>query len=218
MTPLRIGLLVAAPMLVVAWATGWVWLFACVAVAAAIAFLNARDWEAYGRDPFDLPSTAPRVSTTSTESIDLGDELADLLRSAEYRARRSLEDTGKLDPFVMYEDAGGNVRVRAVDASDPERTLQRAREAARAVDPTAPRLVLAVPGIAEIDGRPRRAVIYEAAETGFRERTLSFAQEYRRRRLIFPATLVGDPTYVGAAPHTLRFAHRKPHATRGASV
>ncbi len=209
MTPTRIGLLVAAMTLVLAVIFQWEsWLIAAAAVAAAIAFLNARDWEAFGRAPFDLSSTAPKVSTAESVSIDLGDELDDLLRSASYRARRSLEDTGTLEPFVMYENAAGEVRTRRVDASDPEAALARARESARAVDASAPRIVLAVPGLAEIDGRPTRVVMYEAAERRFRERTLAFVQPYRPGRLKLPTTVQEQLLYVGEAPHTLRFVQR----------
>lgn len=210
MTPTRIGLVVAVLALLLASMLRWdAWLVGVSAVAAAIAFLNARDWEAFGRAPFDTSSTAPKVSTRESESIDLGDELEDLLRSASHRARRSLEDSGKLEPFVMYENGDGDVRVRRVDGSDPDSALRRAREVARAVDADAPRIILAVAGSALVDGRPTRAVHYEAAERRFRERTLAFVQPYRAGRAKFPTTVKGLH-YVGDAPHTLRFTERTP--------
>jgi hypothetical protein len=208
---MRVGLIVIASAILLSIVFGWYpWVLAAVAVAGAIAFLNARDWEAFGREPFDLPSTAPKVSSAEPQSLDLGDELADLLKSAMYRARRSLEDTRRLDPFVMYEDAAGNVRIKRVDGSDPERTAARAREVARAVDAGAPRIVLAVPSVAELDGRPRRVVLYEAAERRFRERTLAFVQPYRPARLFLPVSVSDDLLYVGDAAHILRFVDRAP--------
>jgi hypothetical protein len=203
---LKIGLLICAFVAVVGFLSGEMWVLLAIGfVAAAIAFLNARDWD-IERHPFDLPASAPRVRSGDVESIDLGEELADLLHSVSYTAGRLLEDKGRVEPFVMYEDARGEVRTRRVDTNDPERVLGRAREIARAIDPTAPRVILAVPGTAEIDGRARKVVIYEAAEKHFRDRTLAFVQPYDPRLLIFPARVRGVPIYVGDAPHALRFA------------
>jgi hypothetical protein len=217
LTPFRIGVVVIAATLLLGAVLRDPWVIGVAAVAGAFAFLNARDWEVFGREPFDLPSTAPKISTKDSPSIDLGDELADLLRSASYRARRSLEDSRRLEPFVMYEDAAGNVRIRQVDGSDPDRVLARAREAARAVDESAPRIILAVPSVAEIDDRSTRVVMYEAAERRFRERTLAFVQPYRLGRLIFPTAVAEGVIYVGDAPHTLRYVERTREPTSGAT-
>ena len=179
-------------------------------IAGIIAFAGARELRWFDDEAreqgLDLSSTAPPFVAHEDESIDLGDELLDLLRSASVRANRLLEDTGRLDPFVIYEDQQGNVRVRSVDQSDPERTVERGRIAARSVDPGAPRLVLVWPGVAEFGGRRRSAVIYEAAERRFRDRTLVFVQRRTSRRLVFPAGTAGLPEYAGDAGHSLRFS------------
>jgi hypothetical protein len=185
---------------------GWI-VLGLAFVGGVIAFLNARDQEFLGRD--GLSATAPRLVEADRPSIDLGDELADLLTSARQRAGRMLEDRGRLDPFVIYEDAQGSVRIRPVDAPDPDMALARAREGARSIDESAPRVVLVVPGAARIGGRTRRVVVYEAAERRFRDRTLTFIQPYvPRRARIFAAHAEGLPIYVGDGTHALRFSSR----------
>lgn len=207
MSPGKLAIVGIALVAGLAWLVGIdvIYIAGAAIVVGLIMFLNARDWHAFGTDPWDLPARAPKVDTRDLDSIDLGDELEDLLRSAAFTAGRLIESKGRLDPFVMYEDAAGNVRTRRVDETDPERILPKARELARAVDESAPRVILAAPGFAGIDGKAMRVVIYEAAERRFRERTLAFVQPYQRRHLIFPAELKGVPMFVGDAPHSLRF-------------
>ena len=177
-------------------------------ILVLITWLNARDWTVYGRHPWDLPSTAPVVSEVAAPSIDLDDELEDLLRSTLQLASRRIEDTGRLDPFVTFEDGDGEFRVRKVQVDNPEHTLARARTVARQVDPSAPRVILVVPGQVEVGGRVRRAILLEASEYRFRERTMAFAIIYRPKRMFLPASTEGHPMYVGETLPSLRFAPR----------
>lgn len=205
MTGIRVAVVGVVIVAFLVWLTGEaIWLGFGV-VVVLVMFLNARDWSVWGRLVGDEPTAAPRIAP-HTESIDIGEELVDLLTSAAYRSARMLEDHGVFDPFVMYEDAEGNVRVRSIDAGEPARVLSAAREAARSLDATVPRVVLAVVDLVELDGRRRSAVRYEAAERGFRDRTFAFVQPIRARRLFIPATTEGPPAFVGDGDHALRFA------------
>ena len=161
-----------------------------------------------GRTAVDTSPTAPVLAFQEGLTIDLGEELADLLKTATVRVARQLEDKGRFDPFVMYEDAGGTVRVRQVPPDAVVDELTAARTTARSIDPTAPRLVLAVAAEASIGSSRKRepVVVYEAAERRFRDRTLAFVQRRVPRRIVIPATTKGRPIYVGDAAHTLRFS------------
>jgi len=178
-------------------------------VIVLVAWLRARDIRAVIGDE----STSATMFEPSETSIVLGEELLDLLTSARQRSARMLEDHRPLDPFVMYEDREGSVRIRSVELPDPAQALARTREAARSVDPSAPRLVIAVADRARFRGKDQQVVRYEAAERRFRDRTLVFVQPIRHRRLIFPATVDGLPIYVGDGEHTLRFAADYPSST-----
>jgi hypothetical protein len=178
-------------------------------VIVVFAWWRARDIRAVVGDE----STSATTYEAWETSIDLGEELLDLLTSARKRSARLLEDHG-LDPFVMYEDREGSVRIRSVEVPDPARALARARETARSVDPSAPRVVIAVTDRARFRGKDQQVVRFGAAERRFRDRTLVFIQPIRKRRLIFPATLEGLPIYVGDGEHTLRFAADDPSSTR----
>ncbi len=205
MTPTRVALVGLAIVAVLAWLTGWLGWIGFGALVIAVMFLNARDWTIAGPPRVDESSQAPRIAPYA-EPIDIGEELVDLMWSAAQRSTRILEDRGRLGPFVMYEDAEGNVRVRPVATADGDGALGRAREVARSIDVSAPRVVLAVPDVVELAGRRSKVVRYEGAEHGFRERTYAFVQPIRARRLIFPATTEGPLIYIGDGEHTLRFS------------
>lgn len=203
MQPIVIALIVGAIALVVGWLVG----FGAIGLALAffivlITWSQERRFQTFFRDA----PTSTRTFEAMDTSIDVGEELLDLLTSARHRSARLLEDHGRLDPFVMYEDREGSVRIRSVEVPDPAQALARARESARAVDPTAPRLVIAVADRAKVRGKTRNVVRYEAAERRFQDRTLVFIQPIRDRLLIFPATVEGLPIYVGDGEHALRFA------------
>jgi hypothetical protein len=209
MSDWRVAAVGAALMIGLGWLTGaWAFFLVFGVTVALVMWLNARDWNVYGADPWDLPSTAPKLPSADDDapSIDLDDEIEDLLRSAIQLAVRRIEDVGRLEPFVMFEDADGDVRVRKVQVDDPELMLARARTIARQVDPSAPRVVLAVPGRVELKGRTRAAILLEASEYRFRDRTMAFAQLYRPKRFLFAAVAEGRPMYIGESLHLLRFA------------
>jgi hypothetical protein len=86
--------------------------------------------------------------------------------------------------------------------------MARARESARAIDQSAPRVVIGLAGGVRINGRRGHAILFEVAERGFRERTLGFAQMYRPKQLIFSGQAQGRLLYLGDAAHTLRFSDR----------
>jgi hypothetical protein len=115
-----------------------------------------------------------------------------------------LEERGGFDPFVMYIDARGDVRIRNVGPGTPEGALPRARDAARALDASASRLVVVTLGRGEIDGRSRPAVRYEAAERRGRDRTLLFVQPYRGKSILSPAHTTSRPIFAGDGPESLR--------------
>ena len=151
----------------------------------------------------DVP--AALASEQTMVQMDLDEELADLIVSASQRAIRILEDGKRLTPFVMFEDASGDVRTRLIDAPQ-DRWLSRARETARGIDSSAPRVVIAVDGQVTDGARwSRAAVLYEAAERTHRPRTLAFIQLYRPRRLIFSGQALTNLVYFGDAAHVLRF-------------
>lgn len=202
--PIRVALVGLMIVVLLAWLTGWPGWIGFGALVIVVVFLNARDWTIGGPPRVDESTIAPRIAP-HTEPIDIGEELVDLIWSAAQRSARILEDRGRLEPFVMYEDAQGNVRVRPVDAADGDRVLGRAREAARSIDVSAPRVVLAVTDVENLAGRRRQIVRYEAAERGFRERTFAFAQPIRPRRAIFPSTTEGPLIYLGDGEHSRRF-------------
>jgi hypothetical protein len=207
MAPVVVGLIVGVFALVVGWmlgvgVVGLVPLF----IIVLLAWQRARWMQVAMGDE----STSTRTFEAAESSIDLGEELLDLLISARQRAVRLLEDHGRLDPFVMYEDRQGSVRIRPVEGSDPAQALARARESARSVDPSAPRLVVVVADRTNYRGKEQPVVRYEAAERRFQDRTLVFIQPIRVRRLMFPATVEGLPIYVGDGEHTLRFAADSP--------
>lgn len=207
MSDWRVAAVVAGLVVILAITTGLGWLVLAPGIVIVMAtWLNARDWNAYGADPWDLPSTAPKVAETPAPSIDLDDELADLLRSARDLAIRRLEHDGRVEPFVMFEDADGEFRVRKVSVDSGADALARGRTVARQVDTSAPRVVLVVPGLLELAGKARPAILFEAGEHRFEARTMAFAQLYRPKRLIFRAGADGPAMYIGEALHSLRFA------------
>jgi hypothetical protein len=202
----RVAAVVTGLLVILAVTTGLGWfLFAPGILIVIVTWLNARDWSVYGSDPWDLPSTAPKLVEEAAPSIDLDDELADLLRSARHLAVRRLEDDGRVEPFVMFEDSDGEFHVRKVNVDSGEDGLAHGRTIARQVDPSAPRVVLVVPGLLEFARKTRPAILFEAGEHRFQARTMSFAQLYRPKRLIFPAAAEGRAMYLGEALHSLRF-------------
>ncbi|MDQ3688990.1 MAG: hypothetical protein M3406_02950 [Chloroflexota bacterium] len=207
MSDWRVAAVVAGAIAILAVTSGLGWLlFAPGILIVLVAWLNARDWSVYERDPWDLPSTAPKVAEVSAPCMDLDDELGDLLRSARDLATRLLEDDGRLEPFVMFEDGDGEFRVRKVAVDGGADGLARGRAVARQVDPSAPRVVLVVPGVLDFAGKARPSILFEAGEHLFQARTLAFAQLYRPKRLMFPAAAEGRTLYLGEALHSLRFA------------
>jgi hypothetical protein len=211
MRELALGLGAFAVLALLGWVVGAGWVLLPLAVLGGlIAFLNARDWTAFGPLSGDLPTRAPVLADVHPEApgIDLDDELEDLLVSARDHAVRQIEDGKQVEPFVMWQDAQGNVKVRRVTTSDPELAMARAREAARAIDQSSPRVVIGLAGRVRIDGRRGHAILFEVAERGFRERTLGFAQMYRPKQLVFSGQAQGRLLYLGDAAHTLRFSDR----------
>jgi hypothetical protein len=201
---MRIALIVFGISAVVLWMAGGMVLVGFAVLAAAITYVRARSMDVFlSDDDAERELPAPRLPFVSKEPLAMSDELADLLRSATEIAGRTLEERGRFDPFVIYEDAGGTLRMRQVAERDARLALTKAREQARAVHPDVPRVVLAVMGEAEIDGRRERAVVYEAAEHHF-DRTPRFAQRYEPRRPMLPGSLKGRPIYVGRSDYRLR--------------
>jgi hypothetical protein len=161
--------------------------------------------EAFERDQF--PSHAPMLLLRDRPSLDVSDELADLLRLAKQRVNTGLATQGRFDPFVIYDDRNGSSRMRLVAmGGNPDMVLARARETARAVPSEATRVVLAIMSGAVIDRKRTPVVYYEAAERWHLARTHAFVQRYHRKHLLVPGGVVGLPIYVGEAPHTLRFS------------
>lgn len=207
MSDWRVAAVVAGILVILAITSGLGWVLLAPGILIVIVtWLNARDWSVYGSDPWDLPSTAPKLIEADVPSFDLEDELADLLRSARHLAIRRLEDDGRLEPFVTFEDAEGEFRVRRVDVGPGADALARGRVIARQVDPSAPRVILVVPGLLELGGRIRPAILFEAGEHRFEARTMAFAQLYRPKRFFFPADATGPAMYLGDTLHSLRFA------------
>jgi len=204
MSPVRVALVGAGISALLAWLTSWPGWLGFGTLVVLVMFLNERDWTLFG--PHERATSTSLRIAPHTEPIDIGEELIDLLWSAAQRSARLLEDRGRLEAFVMYEDAHGSVRIRPVAETDPDRVLNRARETARSIDASAPRVVLAAADAFELDGRRRRVVRYEAAERQFRDRTYAFAQPIRPRRLIVPPTTEGPLHYLGEAGHSLRFS------------
>jgi hypothetical protein len=89
-------------------------------------------------------------------------------------------------------------------ASGSGGVLALARETARSVDASAPRVVLSVADTVELEGHARQVVRYEAAERRFHDQTIVFVQPIRPRQLIIPATTVGLPIYFGKSAFLLR--------------
>ena len=211
----RVAMLAVAMLAIVVWIVGAgppLWILAPAALIFVAAFANARRRSAFGPVTFarllpgltkDTPPTDQWVAPHA-EPIDIGEELIDLLKSAMDRTARMLEDQGRLDPFVLHEDADGTVRIRRVGEAGSGGVLALARETARSIDASTPRVVLAVADTVELEGRTRHVVRYEAAERRFHNRTLVFVQPIRPRQLIIPATTVGLPIYVGTSEHLLR--------------
>jgi hypothetical protein len=170
-------------------------------------YLRARGMEIARAAEQNAAAPATRAAVIvppGSMDLDLGEDLGDLLSGAAHRATRLLEDQGGFDPFVMYVDAGGEVRIRNVGPGTPEATLARARDAARALDASASRLVVVSLGRGEIDGRSRPAVRYEAAERRGRDRTLLFVQPYRGKALLSPAHTTSRPIFAGDGTESLR--------------
>ena len=204
-TPMGIALIVLGISAVVLWMAGGFVLVGFAVVAAAISYVGAREMDYFLPEPdAGRESAEPLSPFVTKEPIAISDELADLLKSATELAGRTLEDRGSFDAFVIYDDAGGTLRMRQIAGSDARPALTKAREQARAVHPDVSRVVLAVMGQAEIDGRRRRAVLYEAAERGSDGRTLRFAQRYEPRRPMLPGSLKGRPIFVGESDYRLR--------------
>jgi hypothetical protein len=181
--------------------------------ALAAIVLYVRVWRIWSRSGF--PAAAPSIASADLPPLDVSEDLLDLLRDARLRAGRLLSEHGTVEPFVAWHDAAGDSHGAVVQVPDGTAPLARARERARAVDPSAPRVVLAVLGRAVIDGRRRHIVFYEAAERGFRSRTTGFVQTYRPRRLaVFGARLEAKPIYIGDGAHALRFADEASTLTR----
>lgn len=144
-----------------------------------------------------------RERASVADSIGLEDGLADLLFSASRTAAQRLGH-GKIAPFLMYETPAGKVAFREVLEPDPGRWLARAREAARALEDSR-RVVTSVPWEAPVGDRLQPVILYEAAVQGDTERTLSFIQGYRHKRLMFAGAMTTPVQYVGDGAHTLRF-------------
>jgi hypothetical protein len=206
--PIVIGLIVFGAFVGLALVLGGnAWLILLGIPLALGAFITFHEERAYGwRDP---PTHRPREAPTwaaDAPAMDVDEELADLVVSTARHAVRKIEDTGSVKPFVMYQDADGDVRVRQVPEAAPPYWLPRARETARAIGASVPMVVLAVAAwITDERGRRSPAVYLEAAERGYRERTIAFAQRYRPKRGLRPASAVGQVVYLGDAAHTLRF-------------
>jgi hypothetical protein len=150
-------------------------------------------------------SRAPFVVPDGLPAPDMSEELLDLLRTTRVRADRFIAERGHAMPLIAWHDRSGEPHAKLVDVPKGADPLVRAREMARALDASAPRVVICVPGLGLVGGRAKLCVLYEAAEQGFRDRTVSFRQAYSPRRLIFPGQLRGLMEFAGDSEHTLRF-------------
>jgi hypothetical protein len=163
-------------------------------------------WWWPGNGPNSPWQVGPSVETRDLPTLDVSDELLDLVKLASQRINRELQSRGRADAIVMYEDHAGDARIRRIEGPQDEMILARARQAARGVDPQASRIVLAVSGSTHINGKRRPVVYYEAAELGFSDRTLAFMQRYRRKLWPMIAHVQGRPFYIGETSHSLRFS------------
>lgn len=131
-------------------------------------------------------------------SPDVSEELLDLVKSARQHAMRLVEDEGAPFPaFLMFDDDRGNLRVRRV-GTEGQAALAKARSMAQALERDVERAVIAYPGTATDErGKVRPAILLEAAERQSRNRTVSFAQTFVRKRLLSPAHPVGKQRFMG---------------------
>jgi hypothetical protein len=172
--------------------------------AAVLVLAWSVELDTLDREDWPVESAEPRAIFLAREPVHLSDELIELLKSAMEIADRGLA-AGRLVPFLVYEDPkSGRPRTRTLPHAGAGDALASARRHARGSHPDIVRLVLAGLGDVELEGRPQRAVIYEAADRQAGSATLTFAQRYKARRLIFPAATVGRPIFVGRADYRLR--------------
>lgn len=153
-----------------------------------------------------VASRAPFIVPVGMPEPDMSEELVDLLRTTRVRADRFIAERGRPVPFVAWHDRAGEPHAKLVDAPRGAEPLTRARELARSLDASAPRVVLCVPGRGTVAGKSGACVLYEAAERGFRDRTVTLVQAYSPKRIVFGGQLVGKPEFAGEGEHTLRFA------------
>lgn len=104
LSPLVVALIVGAIALLVGWMLGvGIAGLGILFVIVVVAWWRTRDIQAV----IGAESTSATTFEASETSIDLGEELLDLFTSARQRSARMLEDHGRLDPFVMYENPEG---------------------------------------------------------------------------------------------------------------
>lgn len=201
-TPMLAGLGVGGAGVLLVFAMGGEMIGVPVGLAAG---LLASTWAArlVGKAEPVARGSEHRERASVAEAIGLEDELADLLFSASRMAAQRLGH-GRVAPFLMYETPAAKVAFREILEPDPGRWLARAREAARALEDSR-RVVTSVPWEAPIGDRLEPVILYEAAAQGDTERTLSFIQGYRRKRLMFAGAMTTPVQYVGDGAHTLRF-------------
>jgi hypothetical protein len=137
---------------------------------------------------------------------DMSEELVDLLRTTRVRADRFIADLGRPYPFVAWHDRSGEPHAKLIEVPKGGDPMAPARAYASALDASAPRVVVCVPGRGTVDGKSKACVLYEAAERGSLDRTVTFAQAYTPKRLVFGGQLVGRPEFAGDGAHALRFS------------
>lgn len=205
MTPIKIALILAGTVVGIGFLIGHPLILLPLAfLVAGIGYLNAwetddfrRAYESSGPVAVDDGPDAPRMDVT--------EELLDLVRSATQLAVRRLEDEGApLGPFVLLEDGHGSVRIRRLSVERWEDGGARAREAARALGPATERVVAVYEDWVTLPrSRRQTAIVMEAAERGWRPRTVRFAQPYRRKGFLRPVSTIDRLRFLGEAPHTL---------------
>ena len=177
------------------------------AVAGALTYMDSvEDREFVERYETAAP---PLEHAEDLPRPDVSEELMDLVKSAREHAIRLVEDEGAPFPaFLMFEDDRGSLRIRRVGAEGAA-AIPKARSMAQALERDIERVVIAYPGTAkDARGRPRPAIMLEAAERQARGRTVAFAQPFVRKRLLRPAHPLGRQRFVGTVPYTLLVGER----------